>query len=63
MVFHIITIFPESFESYLNSSMLWRAQKEKKVNSNFIIRVIMPKANIARWMAGLMAVERGWACK
>ncbi|HPI24431.1 MAG TPA: tRNA (guanosine(37)-N1)-methyltransferase TrmD [Candidatus Paceibacterota bacterium] len=35
MVFHIITIFPESFESYLNSSMLWRAQKEKKVKFKF----------------------------
>lgn len=35
MVFHIITIFPESFVSYLNSSMLWRAQKEKKVEFKF----------------------------
>ncbi|MFA5737009.1 MAG: tRNA (guanosine(37)-N1)-methyltransferase TrmD [Candidatus Paceibacterota bacterium] len=35
MIFHIITIFPESFESYLNSSMLWRSQKEKKVKFKF----------------------------
>jgi len=35
MTFHIITIFPESFESYLNSSMLWRAQKEKKAKFVF----------------------------
>ncbi len=33
--FHIISIFPESFESYLNSSMLWRAQKEKKIKVYF----------------------------
>lgn len=35
MTFHIITIFPESFESYINSSMLWRAQKEKKAKFVF----------------------------
>lgn len=28
--FHIISLFPETIEPYLNSSMLWRAQKEKK---------------------------------
>jgi len=33
--FHLISIFPESFESYLNSSMLWRAQKEKKIKVHF----------------------------
>lgn len=33
--FHIISIFPESFDSYLNSSMLWRAQKEKKIKVSF----------------------------
>ncbi|MFA6416383.1 MAG: tRNA (guanosine(37)-N1)-methyltransferase TrmD [Candidatus Paceibacterota bacterium] len=29
--FHIITLFPEALGGYLNSSMLWRAQKEKKI--------------------------------
>lgn len=33
--FHIISIFPESIEPYLNSSMLWRAQKEKKIKIHF----------------------------
>lgn len=33
--FHLISIFPKSFDSYLNSSMLWRAQKEKKVKFHF----------------------------
>ncbi|MEX0931400.1 MAG: tRNA (guanosine(37)-N1)-methyltransferase TrmD [Candidatus Paceibacterota bacterium] len=28
--FHLISIFPEVFEPYVNSSMMWRAQKEKK---------------------------------
>ncbi|MDP2593192.1 MAG: hypothetical protein Q8P52_00880, partial [bacterium] len=35
MTFHIITLFPEVFEAYVNSSMLWRAQKEKKVKFKF----------------------------
>lgn len=33
--FHLISIFPESFESYLGSSMLWRADKEKKIKVHF----------------------------
>src|ERR1035437_7046188 len=35
MVFHIITLFPESFSSYLNESILARAIKEKKVKVSF----------------------------
>ena len=34
MNFHIITIFPEMFDSYLNESILGRAQKEGKVKIN-----------------------------
>jgi tRNA (guanine37-N1)-methyltransferase len=30
MKIHIITIFPESFESYFSSSIIWRARDEKK---------------------------------
>jgi len=33
--FYLISIFPDSFKSYLNSSMLWRAQKEKKIKVHF----------------------------
>jgi len=29
--FHIVSIFPEVFPKYVNTSMLWRAQKMKKV--------------------------------
>ena len=35
MNFHIITLFPEMFDSYLNESILARAQKEKKLKINF----------------------------
>jgi len=35
MTFHVITIFPESFSSYINSSMLWKAQKDKKIKVEF----------------------------
>ena len=35
MHFHIITLFPESFSSYLNESILARAIREKKVKVSF----------------------------
>lgn len=35
MTFHIITLFPEMFDSYLNESILARAQKEKKIKFSF----------------------------
>lgn len=35
MHFHIITLFPESIEGYLNSSILGRAQKDKKIKVSF----------------------------
>ena len=35
MVFHIITIFPEMFDSYLKESILGRAVKEKKIKILF----------------------------
>ncbi len=35
MKFHIITIFPESFDSYLNESILGRAIKNKKIEVKF----------------------------
>lgn len=36
MNFHIITLFPEMFDSYLNESILGRAIKEKKIKVKFI---------------------------
>jgi tRNA (guanine37-N1)-methyltransferase len=35
MTFHLITLFPEMFDSYLNGSILGRAIKEKKINVKF----------------------------
>jgi tRNA (guanine37-N1)-methyltransferase len=35
MNFHIITLFPNSFDSYINESILARAQKEGKIKFNF----------------------------
>lgn len=36
MNFHVITLFPEMFESYLGESILARAIKEKKIKVNFV---------------------------
>ena len=36
MNFHIITLFPEMFDSYLNESILGRAIKEKKIKVDLI---------------------------
>lgn len=36
MHFHVITLFPEMFDSYLNESILARARKEKKIKVTFI---------------------------
>ena len=36
MTIQIITLFPEMFEGVLNSSMLWKAQKEKLVSYKLI---------------------------
>jgi tRNA (guanine37-N1)-methyltransferase len=35
MNFHIITLFPDTYSSYLNESILGRAQKEKKIKFSF----------------------------
>jgi tRNA (guanine37-N1)-methyltransferase len=33
--FHVITLFPESFDSYINSSIIGRALKDKKIKIKF----------------------------
>ena len=35
MHFHIITLFPESMQAYLNASILGRAQKDKKIKVSY----------------------------
>lgn len=36
MQFHVITLFPESFGSYINESIIGRAIKSKKIKINFV---------------------------
>ena len=36
MRFHVITLFPEMFDSYLHESILGRAVKEKKISVSFV---------------------------
>lgn len=56
MRFHVITLFPEMFDSYLNESILGRAIKEKKISVSFInprkfvsgkYRKVWPDGNIS----------------
>ncbi len=35
MVFHVVTIFPDIFDSYLQESIIGRAVKDKKIKINF----------------------------
>lgn len=35
MHFHIVTLFPDSFESYINDSIIGRALKDKKIKVSF----------------------------
>ncbi len=56
MNFHIITLFPEMFDSYLSESILARAIKEKRIKVNFVnprkfvsgkYRKVWPDGNIS----------------
>ncbi len=38
MHFHIITLFPEMFDSYLSESILARAIKSKKIKAKLIYK-------------------------
>ncbi len=57
MHFHIITLFPEMFDSYLNESILGRAIKEKKIKVTFVnprkfvtgkYKRVWPDGNVSR---------------
>jgi len=56
MKFHVITLFPEMFDSYLGESILGRAIKEKKISVSFVnprkfvtgkYRKVWPDGNIS----------------
>ncbi len=57
MQFHVITLFPESFDSYINESIIGRAMKSKKIKINFVnprmfvtgkYKKVWPDGNISR---------------
>lgn len=57
MQFHVITIFPESFDSYISESIIGRAIKNKKIKINFInprmfvtgkYKKVWPDGNVSR---------------
>ena len=57
MTFHIITLFPESFDSYLNESIIGRAIKDKKIKVSFYnprdfvtgkFKRVWPDGNVSR---------------
>ncbi len=57
MQFHVITLFPESFDSYLKESILARAIKEKKIKVSFYnprdfvtgkYKKVWPDGNVSR---------------
>lgn len=57
MNFHVITLFPEMFDSYLGESILARAIKEKRLKVNFInprmfvtgkYKKVWPDGNVSR---------------
>ncbi len=57
MRFHVITLFPESFDSYLKESIIGRAIKEKKISVSFVnprmfvtgkYKRVWPDGNVSR---------------
>jgi tRNA (guanine37-N1)-methyltransferase len=57
MKFHIVTLFPEMFDSYLGESILGRAIKEKKISVSFLnprnfvsgkYKKVWPDGNVSR---------------
>lgn len=57
MRFHVITLFPESFDSYLKESIIGRAIKEKKISVKFVnprmfvtgkYKKVWPDGNVSR---------------
>ena len=57
MNFHVITLFPESFDSYMNESIIGRAVKNKKIKISFYnprdevrgkYRKVWPDGNVSK---------------
>ena len=57
MKFHVITLFPETFDSYLNESIIGRAIREKKISVAFYDpRKLAPAALKKKWPDGNVTV-------
>lgn len=57
MRFHVITLFPESFDSYLNESIIGRALGDKKISVTFYNpRDYAPKELKKKWPDGNVTV-------
>lgn len=57
MKFHVITLFPESFDSYMNESIIGRAIAEKKISVAFYNpRKYAPKDLKKKWPDGNVTV-------
>jgi len=57
MRFHVITLFPESFTSYLNESIIGRALADKKISVTFYDpRTYAPKELKKKWPDGNVTV-------
>ncbi len=61
MQFHVVTLFPESFDSYINESIIGRAIKSKKIKINFVnprmfvsgkYKKVWPDGNVQRIVDG-----------
>jgi tRNA (guanine37-N1)-methyltransferase len=61
MKYHIITLFPESFESYISSSIIGRARERKKITLSFYnprdfvtgkLKKVWPDGNISSQIDG-----------
>ncbi len=62
MHFHVITLFPEAFDSYLNESIIGRAIKEKRIKVTFVnprlfvtgkkFKRVWPDGNVSRIVDG-----------
>ncbi len=57
MKFHVVTLFPESFDSYLSESIIGRAQKENRILVRFYDpRKYAPKDLKKKWPDGNVTV-------
>lgn len=57
----VLTLFPEYFDGFLNTSIISRHVKRGSSSSKPWIFVHSPSRNMAMWMILPMEAERGWS--